>query len=323
LNYTTTNTKNDLQQIDRIRLTSRQIVRELGFMQNNIAGTKLSASAVHTIIELGINQNVTAKELCKILKLEKSTISRLLKKLHSQQLIELSNHINDSRIRNLGLTKQGWDLFSDIEMFGRNQVANALNTLTGNETKMVTEGLLSYAKALQKSSTEHHNEEKKIIIHEGYKAGLISQVSALFINFFHKQFDFGYQFESKVASELSEFVKRLLQPQNTIYSAYIGNELVATITIDGDNLGGNIAHLRWFIAHPKVTGQGIGKQLLQKAISFVDHHAFDETHLWTIKGLDSASHLYQKHDFKLVEQASGNQWGSTVIEQKFVRPILT
>ncbi|WP_342212198.1 hypothetical protein [Roseitalea porphyridii] len=44
----------DAATIAHIRDASRRLVRELGFMQATLAGTDLSPSAVHAIIEIGL-----------------------------------------------------------------------------------------------------------------------------------------------------------------------------------------------------------------------------------------------------------------------------
>ncbi|MEP5419308.1 MAG: MarR family transcriptional regulator, partial [Roseibium sp.] len=49
--------------INDIRAASRQLVREFGFLDKTIAGTDLSASGVHAVLEIGLNPGLTAKEL--------------------------------------------------------------------------------------------------------------------------------------------------------------------------------------------------------------------------------------------------------------------
>ena len=46
---------------------------------------------------------------------------------------------------------------------------------------------------------------------------------------------------------------------------------------------------------------------------------YDLVYLWTFKGLDTARHLYEKNGFRLAQEKAGNQWGTTVVEQKFMK----
>jgi GNAT superfamily N-acetyltransferase len=67
-------------------------------------------------------------------------------------------------------------------------------------------------------------------------------------------------------------------------------------------------------------GQGVGRRLLERALAFADARAFRETHLWTFAGLDAARALYERAGFSLSEEWRGDQWGTEVTEQRFVRP---
>lgn len=91
---------------------------------------------------------------------------------------------------------------------------------------------------------------------------------------------------------------------------------MASIAIDGEDLGENCAHLRWFIIDDTLRGT----RLLDTALEFSDSQNFRETHLWTFEGLDAARHLYTSRDFILAEEINGDQWGRMVPEQKFIRP---
>ena len=91
--------------------------------------------------------------------------------------------------------------------------------------------------------------------------------------------------------------------------------------IDGEDLGPGTAHLRWFIVEDGLRGAGIGRSLLTAAVAFCDRQGFAEIHLWTFKGLDAARRLYEAHGFAVAAEAVGRQWGTEVVEQKFVRRV--
>ena len=74
-----------------------------------------------------------------------------------------------------------------------------------------------------------------------------------------------------------------------------------------------------FIVDDELRGAGLGKSLIRAALAFCDAQGFRETQLWTFKGLDAARRLYESHGFALVEERPGDQWGSEVLEQKFIR----
>jgi GNAT superfamily N-acetyltransferase len=123
-----------------------------------------------------------------------------------------------------------------------------------------------------------------------------------------------------VAAGLAEFGARLDRPQNAIWVAAQGEAVVGAVAIDGEDLGESKAHLRWFIVADGLRGEGLGRRLLATALAFVDAAGFEETELWTFRGLDAARKLYESSGFVCVEERPGETWGSPVLEQRFVRP---
>ena len=67
--------------VSEVRVASRDLVRQLGLMNQTVAGTDLSVSAVHAIIEINQTDRLSSKDLSEKLLLEKSTVSRLVKSL--------------------------------------------------------------------------------------------------------------------------------------------------------------------------------------------------------------------------------------------------
>jgi DNA-binding MarR family transcriptional regulator len=141
----------ELALIDDIRAASRQIVRELGFMEQTLAATDYPPSAVHTILEIGARGPMTSVQLAEILHLEKSSVSRMVRKLIECGELKETSDAADARIKPLSLTPKGQRTQAALHEFGRRQVSGALARLTETEQKIVREGLVIYAKGLKAS----------------------------------------------------------------------------------------------------------------------------------------------------------------------------
>lgn len=303
----------DSGHIDAVRASSRAIVRQLGFLKSDLAGTDLSASGVHAIIEIGERRGCSAVDLRQSLMLDKSTISRLLAGLERKGFVATQRDGGDPRRKVLQLTAEGQALFARIAAFGRGQVRNALERLTTTDRRLITDGLQTYARALG------DREARQVDVSAGPVVGLLSRAVELQARFCSQNYGFGLVFERKLAREMDEFYGRLEHPDNLVLRAELGSEIVGTIAIDGEDLAPGVAHLRWFIMSDACRGRGVGRDLLRRALEHVDVRGFEETHLWTFRGLDAARHLYEMHGFELVEEQPGSQWGTEVFEQKFVR----
>jgi DNA-binding MarR family transcriptional regulator len=139
----------DLDLIDDVRAASRLMVRELGFMEATVAATDYPPSAVHTILEIGIRGPMTSGQLAGFLHLEKSSVSRLVRKLiEIGELREMSDAA-DARIKPLALTAKGQRTLAALHEFGRRQVSGALSRLSESERHTAREGLMLYARALK------------------------------------------------------------------------------------------------------------------------------------------------------------------------------
>jgi DNA-binding MarR family transcriptional regulator len=146
----------DIALIDDIRSASRQMVRELGFMEATVAATDYPPSAVHTILEIGLRGPMTAMQLAEFLHLEKSSVSRMVHKLiEADELKETTDPI-DARSKPLSLTAKGRRTLATLHDFGRRQVMGALRHLSKSERRTVCEGLMLYAAALKADRREDH-----------------------------------------------------------------------------------------------------------------------------------------------------------------------
>ena len=153
---------------------------------------------------------------------------------------------------------------------------------------------------------------------KSYVPGAIGRIAELHALYYAREWGFGKFFEAKVATELAEFVGRLDAQQDGLWTVCLENRVQGAIAIDGIKAGTDGAHLRWFILSPALQGRGFGNELLGRALGFCREKAYQKVYLWTFKGLDTARHLYEKHGFKLAQALEGDQWGTTVIEQKFI-----
>jgi DNA-binding MarR family transcriptional regulator/GNAT superfamily N-acetyltransferase len=308
------------QTIQDLREFSRKLVRELGFMRTSLAGSDLAPSAVHAIIEIGLQPGIQARDLAAILRLDKSNTSRQVAKLESAGLLTRETDSGDARASRLYLSDAGRELRVRIDQFATDQVSRALRQLAPADQESLIRFLSLYADALSKENPNTAQAASGGIeqqIREGYAPGCIGDVAGLHARYYAQASGFGVYFERKVATELSAFAEGLPAEGKNIWLFMDGGRALASIVIDGD-LAVRQAHLRWFIVDESLRGMGVGRALLERALAFADAH-YDETYLWTFKGLDAARHLYESAGFGLTGESEGRQWGSVVTEQRFLR----
>lgn len=151
---------------------------------------------------------------------------------------------------------------------------------------------------------------------EGWRPGAIGRVAELHGVAYAKLAGFGVAFESLVAREFASFCERFQPGRDGLWLAMVEGRIEGSIAIQSA-AEGRTAHLRWFLLTEAARGQGIGRELLGRAIGFCRASGVDSVDLWTFAGLDAARRLYETEGFVLVDAQRGSRWGSEVEEQCF------
>lgn len=154
----------------------------------------------------------------------------------------------------------------------------------------------------------------------GYRPGSLAGVVGLHAAYYARDWGFGLAFEAKVASELAEFLGRMEEGRDLFLTAWSGDRLDGSVTLDVAGGGPRGPHLRWFIVSDSARGSGLGKLLMDRAMAHCDAVGDGSCWLTTFAGLGAARALYERHGFVLAEESAVDQWQGGVREQLFVRP---
>ena len=123
-----------------------------------------------------------------------------------------------------------------------------------------------------------------------------------------------HTFEAYVAGPLAEFAKSQSDRQR-IWIVEKGLTIVGSIAIV--QVSNDVAQLRWFLLHPSIRGQGIGRFLMDEAMTFCREKDYSRIILLTEKSLLAAARLYEDYGFVLTEQKTHGLWGSIITDQTY------
>ncbi len=134
-----------------------------------------------------------------------------------------------------------------------------------------------------------------------------------------------HTFDAYVAGPLAEFVKsRSDRDRIWIVERVVGAEevgegkagpIVGSVAIV--NVSDGEAQLRWLLLDPEVRGQGLGRKLVKEALDFARSVGYSRVFLWTVRGLEAATSLYESLGFERREEKTSEIWGSTVTEVRY------
>jgi len=153
-----------------------------------------------------------------------------------------------------------------------------------------------------------------ITLRTSLRPGDLGHIVSLHGTLYAREYGFDSTFEAYVAGPLAEFV-RSGSERERLWIAEQEGKLVGCIAIVAASP--ETAQLRWFLVDPAVRGAGLGKRLLQEAITFSGHCGYRGIILWTVSALEAAAHLYRAAGFRKVEEKPGRIWGQDVIEEKY------
>lgn len=294
--------------IPDLRRLSHQIEQGFAALEAKASAGSVSTSGAQALAVLRANPQ-RAQGLGAVLGLEKSTVSRLVSGLLKAELIVEEPDPKDRRAKMLYLTEKGSDLTA--------QIATDLSAqLADFEQDGGAQGALASLSQVGRALGRDVPHDWKI--ETGPQSGAIGRLIELHGLVYGAEHGFDQKFEAFVARDLAELSPKLGEGKSQMWSAYLDGRMVGGICLDGDRLRLSRAEIRFLVVDQSARGLGLGKKLLNRAISFYRNKGFDELSLRTFEGLDMARALYEKAGFVLVEEHQGDTYGSRLTEQKFV-----
>jgi N-acetylglutamate synthase-like GNAT family acetyltransferase len=134
-----------------------------------------------------------------------------------------------------------------------------------------------------------------------------------------REHGFDPTFEAYVAEPLGAFV-RAAAPRERLWLAEREGRVVGCVAIVA--AAPDTAQLRWFLVDPVARGAGVGRRLLDEAITFSRGAGYRAVLLWTVRSLEAAARLYRAAGFRLVEERPpARLWGTVVVEERYELPL--
>jgi putative acetyltransferase len=290
-----------LSEVLPLRHASRELVRELGFLQTRDAGSGLSHSHIHALIEIEARGSVAQTELAAALRLDKSTMSRIASELESRQWIKMKPSEDDARVRLLALTSRGRAKLEVVHRDANARVEAALSLLGADERGDVVRGMQIYARALERARRRSSYRIRPIAARDrAAVARLIRTVMP----------EFGASGPGYA----------ILDPEvDDMFGAYRGKRSAYWVVVDETDEvvgGGGFAaltggdektcELRKMYFLPQLRGLGCGQAVLDLCMDGARRAGFTRMYLETLSGMARARALYEKNGFSRLAGPLGN-----------------
>jgi len=294
-----------LPEVLPLRHASRELVRELGFLQAKDAATSLSHSHCHALIELDARGTVAQSELPRLLRLDKSTTSRIVAELVDRRWVRARSSDEDGRARILSLTRAGRTKVELVHREANARVEQALAMLAVEERAVVLRGMEMYARALERSRRVAGHAIRPI--KAGDRAAVARLIRVVMPEFGAKGPGFAINdpevddmYGAYQAARSGYFV--VTRPDaRTGADAVVGGAGYAPL-VGGD---GKTCELRKMYFMPEVRGLGLGHTLLAECLAHATRAGFERMYLETLAAMSQARALYERSGFRRLPAPMG------------------
>lgn len=141
----------DKETIYDIRQFNRFYTKVLGLFNNQILDTNYSLTEARILFEISERTECIANNLVQELNIDRSYMSRILRKLERDELIEKKSSIIDSRKNFLFLTKKGEELLDKINIQSDEQIIQLFTGLTSSEINEIRTSMMVIKEKLEKN----------------------------------------------------------------------------------------------------------------------------------------------------------------------------
>ncbi|PIE95743.1 MarR family transcriptional regulator [Bacillus fungorum] len=141
----------DKEIIYDIRQFNRFYTKVLGLFNNQILDTDYSLTEARILFEISERTECIANNLVQELNIDRSYMSRILRKFEREELIEKKSSIKDSRKNLLFLTKKGEELLDIIHIQSDEQINQLFNELNDSEINEIRISMMIIKEKLDKN----------------------------------------------------------------------------------------------------------------------------------------------------------------------------
>lgn len=298
---------------ENLRELSRQLVRQLGMLENQCGEISLTPVQAHALIELE-HSACSVNQMAKILNVDKSNASRTLNGLSKLNLVKKSVHSVDKRSQVITLTEHGLHTLQQLHQQQNDYYQQIIDQLPTQDLPNLEASLAIYNRALLSTERQKDLQLRPLTQADNPTiAAIIRSVSA----------EFGLTEEQGYAVG-----DPTLNCMSDVYDS--DNAQYWVVESEGEVLGGGgvaplageegVCELQKMYFLPKVRGKGLAKTLVIKALNFAQQQGYKSCYLETTAELSAAVALYESLGFEHINQALGNT-GHDVCEVRMLKTL--
>ncbi|QHT66386.1 winged helix-turn-helix transcriptional regulator [Rhodocytophaga rosea] len=141
--------------VQHIRAFNRFYTDLIGLLNKNLLNSNYSLVEVRILYEIHIRESCQASQIMTAIHIDKSYLSRLLKKMEKADLIKKSPSAQDARAHLLTLTQKGREVFLKLNQASDKQIEGLISALSPKKQQAIVGHMQSIMNLLTINSAEH------------------------------------------------------------------------------------------------------------------------------------------------------------------------
>lgn len=284
-----------VEAVTALRQFNRTFTTRLGVLDESFLGTGRPLAVSRLLFEIGLGP-VTVHELRRRLDADSGYVSRMLRRLEDDELIELTDDPADGRRRVATLTRAGTDAWNDLDQRSDDIARKLLDPLTSGQRGELSDALTRAQRLLRVASISLRE-----VAPDGDAAmsAMRAYVDELDRRF-PERFDIGTGFDPPELAEMAS-------PTGTF----------VVVEEDGEALGcgglrrldDDTAEVKRMWLHPSLRGLGVGRRILGHLESAAAELGYSTVMLDTHATLETAAAMYASAGYERVDRYNDNPYG--------------
>jgi len=273
---------NKLDAISQIRSFNRFYTNVLGLLDQYILDSGYSLTEVRVLLEISNVNHCTANALVNQLEIDRSYMSRIIKRLEKDELITKVQSEQDNRVNFITLTEKGAHTIDVLNKKSDEQIASLIQHLSPNEVCKVLDAM----KIIKNKIPEIINP----ITIRSFVTDDIDYVISRHRIFYQDEYGLSSVFSDYVDKGVHHFAQHFDGSKECMLIPEIDGHPIGSIAIA--KVDDKIAQLRYFLLEPEARGKGLGHKLVDMALMFCHDKGYTHIFLETISSLKtSKTHL--------------------------------
>jgi DNA-binding MarR family transcriptional regulator/N-acetylglutamate synthase-like GNAT family acetyltransferase len=297
------------RRIAAMRRFNRFYTRQIGVLRKTYLESPYSLGEARILYEVAQARSPTASDVGRALDLDAGYLSRVLRSLERNGLIERTVSARDARQSHLALSARGKRAFAPLERRSQRNTGAMLDKLAPTDQSRLISAMSTVERLLGGGERETPAHRRYVL--RAPRPGDFGWIVKRHAELYALEYGWTEPFEGVCAQIVADFVNKFDKTCERCWIAEMDGENVGSIILAKETE--SVARVRLLLLDPKARGLGLGARLVDECITFARRTGYKKITLWTHRVLVAARHIYENAGFKLTRSERHRSWGKQVV----------